>query len=94
MLQDSSRTAKLWLKYLYHIDIVRLFIRGDRIGNWNLYLISVKKGINLFVAIEHIDYTTCARLHQQNMLELKNTHPRVYQWFKEGVLCTVRRSDK
>ena len=54
----------------------------------------MKKTINLFAAAGHINYTKCARLHLQNMLELKNTHPWVYQWFKEGSLPTVKRSDK
>ena len=73
LLGDSSRTAKLWLQYLYYIDIVRLFIRAERVGDWDLHLISVKKMINLFAAAGHINYAKCARSHLQNMLDLKNT---------------------
>ena len=94
LLGDSSRTAKLWLEYLYYIDIVRLFIRAERFGDWDLYLISVKKMINLFAATGHINYAKCARLHLQNMLDLKNTHPCVYERFRGGGLHTIRRSDK
>ena len=94
LLGDSSRTAKLWLQYLYYIDIVRLFIRTERVGDWDLYLISVKKMINLFAATGHINYAKCARLHLQNMLYLKKRHPWVYERFRGGGLHTVRRSDK
>ena len=94
LLGDSSRTAKLWLQYLYYIDIVRLFVRAERVGDWDLYLISVKKMINLFAATGHINYAKCARLHLQNMLDLKNTHPWVYERFRGGGLHTSRRSDK
>ena len=59
-----------------------------------MYLISLEKTINLFATIGHINYANRARLHLQNMLEIKSTHPWVYQWFKDGVLHTVRRSDK
>ena len=33
-LRDSSRATTLWLQYLYYIDVVRLFNRAERIGNW------------------------------------------------------------
>ena len=94
LLEDSSRTAKLWLQYLYYIDIVRLFIGAERVGDWHLYLISVKKMINLFAATGHMNYAKCVRLHLQNMLDLKNTHPWVYERFRGGGLHTIRRSDK
>ena len=93
LLGDSSRATKFWLQYLYYIDVVRLFIRAERIDDLGLYLISVKKTINLFATTEPINYAKCARLHLQNMLDLKNTHSWVYERFKEGGLHTVRRSD-
>ena len=62
-LGESSRTTKLWLQYLYYIDVVRLFIRTERIGDWDLYLISLKKAINLFAATGHINYAKCECLN-------------------------------
>ena len=94
LLGDSSRTAKLSLQYLYYIDIVRLFIRAERVGDWDLYLISVKKMINMFPATGHINYAKCARLHLHDMLDLKNTHPWIYERFRGGGLHKIRRSDK
>lgn len=65
-LRQRSRTAKLWLQYLYcivgylyyyiicYIDIVKMCIRSERTGDWNLYLITLSKMLNLFAATAHV----------------------------------------
>ena len=92
-LKNCSRTAKLWIQYLEFIEIVKDFIRSERTGNWNLYLFTLSRMINLFAATGHIHYAKSARLHLQNMLELKTTHRWVYEQFSQGY-HTVRRTDK
>ena len=93
-LESSSRTAKLWLQYIYYIDVVKVFIRAERTGDWNLYLTALSKTLNLFAATGHINYAKCARLHLQNMLDLNASHSWVYQQFTEGRLHTIRRSER
>ena len=39
----SSRTATLWLQYMEMVDILREFIRAERIGNWALHLEAVSE---------------------------------------------------
>ena len=73
-----SKTAKLWIQYLEYIDLLKLFIRAERTGNWTLYLSALSKMINLFAATGHLNYAKSARLHLQQMLELETTHPWVY----------------
>ena len=92
-LKTCSRTAKLWLQYLDYMEVVKDFTRSERTGDWNLYLFTLSRMINLFAATAHIHYAKSARLHLQNMLELKTTHPWVYKQFSNGY-HTVRRSDK
>ena len=48
----------------------------------------------MFPATAHINYAKCARLHLHDMLDLKNTHPWVYERFRGGGLHKIRRSDK
>ena len=48
----------------------------------------------LFAATGHINYAKSARLHLQNMLNLKNTHPWVYGQFTEGYFHTVKQIEK
>ena len=37
-LIEQSRTAKLWIQYLYHVSVVKIFIRAERTGNWHEHL--------------------------------------------------------
>jgi len=82
------------LQYLYYIDVTKLFIRAERTGDWNLHLTALTRMINLFAATAHIHYVKSARLHLQNMLNLKSTHPWVYEQFANGRLHTIRRGDE
>ena len=90
----SSRTAKLWLLNIYYVVVVKIFVRAERSGYWNLHVVAISKMLNLFAATGHINYAKSARLHLQNMLNLKNTHPWINEQFTEGLLHTVRRSEK
>ena len=33
-LQTQSHTAKLWLKYMAYVDVLKQFIRAERCGDW------------------------------------------------------------
>ena len=72
LLQEKSPTAKVWLQYLEYVETLKLFIRAERTGNWNLHLNAVERMLNLFVASGHIHYAKCSRLYLQMMLELPN----------------------
>ena len=39
--KKRSRTAQLWLTYMDYIDTLKLFIRAERLGNWNMHVIAV-----------------------------------------------------
>lgn len=69
-LRDRSRTAKLWLAYIEYVDTLKLFIRAERTGDWNLHLVAVGKMLKLFAATGHFNYAKSARLYSQLMLEL------------------------
>jgi len=74
-LADQSRTAKLWLQFMYKVETVRMFIRAERTSNWNLHVIATTRMLNLFAATGHLNYAKCARLYVQMMTELPNSHP-------------------
>eukprot|EP00795_Rhopilema_esculentum_P008021 gene8021-13931_t len=93
-LAKTFRTSKLWLQYLDYIAVVKMFIRAERIGDWNLHLVSLNKMLNLFAATAHVNYAKCARLHLHDMLDLESSHPWVYDQFARGNLHTVRRSER
>ena len=93
-LQESSRTAKLWINYLQYIQIIKNFIRAERTGSWKLHLQSVKSMLNLFAATGHIHYAKSARLYLQNMHNLENNFPWVHTKFSNEGFHTVRRSSR
>ena len=49
LLRSKSRTARLWIKYLDYIAIVKMFIRAERSGDWLLHLFAVKNMLNIFI---------------------------------------------
>ena len=63
-------------------------------GPLYLHLHSLERMLNLFAATGHLNYAKCARLHLQQMRNLKTSHPLVYKCFMEKGYHCVRRSDR
>ena len=61
-LSTQSRTAELWILYLYYIRVIKDFIACETTGDWERQLIAVGKLMNL-------------RLYLQFMRELPRKHP-------------------
>ena len=66
-LSATSRTAKLWIQHLDYVQVLKLFMRAERTGNWSLHFVALSKMINVFAATGHINYAKCARVHLQNI---------------------------
>ena len=91
-LSGESRTAKLWLQYCMYVDIVKSFIRAERLGDWELHLSCVSKMLNLLAATGHTNYAKSARLYLELMLQLPEDYPWLYSKFKHEGCHAVRRS--
>ncbi|KAJ8867077.1 hypothetical protein PR048_032939 [Dryococelus australis] len=50
----SKGTGKLWVQYLWQVDILRLFIRAERSGDWELHLKCVRSMLLYLHAARHI----------------------------------------
>ena len=94
LLAERSPTAKLWLQYIEYVQILKVFIRAERTGDWNLHLTAITEMLNLFAATGHINYAKSARLYLQLMQELQTDHPWLYHCFTEQGFHTVRRSNR
>ena len=92
--KKNSRTAKLWLLYMHYVDIVKMFIRAERTGNWFEHLAATEKMLNLYAATGHMNYAKCARLYLQEMLDLKDNYPWLFDQFANKGYHCVRRTDK
>ena len=93
-LKSESRTAKPWILYMFYMQVLKYFIRAERTRNWSLHVQSVRKMLNLFVATGHIHYAKCAWLYLQQMLQLEQNFPWVYDRFNGEGFHTVRRSSR
>ena len=94
LLSTTSRTAKLWVQYINYINVVKLFIAAERIGNWQNHLESTAQMLNLFAATGHINYAKSTRLYLQMMDELPFTYPDLHNTFLNNGYHVVRRSDR
>ena len=92
-LRSTSRTAKLWLRFMDYIEIIKDFICCERLGMWDGHLNAVTALLNLFAATCHIQYAKSARLYVQEMYKLPSSRTWLHQKFVEGYY-TVRRSER
>ena len=53
-LISESGTAKLWVQYMNYIDVIKIFIRAKRTGNWYEHLAATLKMLNLYPATGHL----------------------------------------
>lgn len=89
----KSPTAKLWIRYLEMVNIVRNFILAEKKGDWKLHLKSVSQMVPFFHATAHFNYAKSSRLYLQDMLYLeKSLPPDVFSEFTDGYF-TVRRNN-
>ena len=54
------RTGLLWMQYMDMIDLLRLFIKAERTGNWDLHLSTVKEMLPFFASAGHNLYLKSA----------------------------------
>ena len=93
-LGSNCRTAKLWLQLMYYVEVLLDFIRAERTSDWNLHLLSLYRMLSLFAATGHRNYAKSGRLYLEEMLQLQNTQPWLYDMFANMGLHSVRRSDR
>ena len=92
-LSGEPRTAKLWILYIYYLDILKRFIIAERTSNWSLHLDSTLRMLNLFASSGHINYAKSARMYIQQMQHLAEEYPWLYEKFVAG-FHAVRCSDR
>ncbi|KAJ8039828.1 hypothetical protein HOLleu_13951 [Holothuria leucospilota] len=87
------RTGSLWLHYMDMIDSLRLLIKAEHTGNWDLHLSTVNEMLPFYASAGHNLYLKSAYTYLQQMLQLEEKHPEVHAAFKNGN-HVIRRSDR
>ena len=93
-LAQTNRTARLWVQLLDYIDTILLFIKAERLGDWEMHLTATHEMLNLFASTGHFHYAKSARFYLQQMLELPKDHPEIYTSFKDHGYHAIRRSER
>lgn len=95
LISSGHRTAKLWAQYFGMVNIMRLFVRAERSGDWALHLFCVQSIIPYFHSAGHFNYAKYAHIYLQQMMKLETVmSPAEYHQFVNKGYFTVRRSEK
>lgn len=81
-LSKRSRTTKMWVDILIKpVQIMMLYIRAEREGDWPLHLLVVKLMLPYFFASGHVNYARYGLYYLRSMEDLP---PNVLQHYMKG----------
>ena len=87
---QQSRTGKLWVQFMDTVEIVRLFIRAERTGDWHLHLFATELMMPYYAAVGHNHYTKATAKYLEDATNLCTCLAEKY----EAGLFTITRNDK
>lgn len=90
---QNLRTANLWLQFMKMMEILRKFIKGERMGIWKMHIQAMYEMLPYLAASGHNLYTKSIHIYLQQMSKLQETSPEVFRHFSQG-LHVVRRSNR
>ena len=64
---QASRTAKLWLQFMKMMDILRIFLKEERMGIWELHIQAMYEMMPYLAASGHNVYTKCIHVYLQQI---------------------------
>jgi len=91
-VRKESRTARVWLQYMEMVELLRTFITAERMGNWQLHIVTLKRMLPYFTSSGHNLYAKAPYLYLTNMQKLPETHPELFDYFMKGY-HVIRNSD-
>ena len=74
-----GRTQSLWIRYHEHIQIVRDFIRAERLSNIQLHIGSCTEMLPVMMAAGHSQYGKAIRFILQQFINLMDRQNLLYQ---------------
>ncbi|KAE8742582.1 hypothetical protein FOCC_FOCC011876 [Frankliniella occidentalis] len=64
---EKSNTGRLWWQYFKLVGLLRLYVRAERVGDWELHLECIRAMLPYFHAAGRIHYAKYAHLYVQQM---------------------------
>ena len=76
--------ARFWISYIDIMNIILNLIYATRIGDWLLYINSLKELLPWVFAYDRTNYARYLSVFLMDMVSLPSTHPEVYSQFLLG----------
>lgn len=92
--REKSPMFRFWDDYLIMVDILLLFIRAERTGNWELHKASLAAMMPYFFAYDRHNYARYGTVYMSHMETLLQTAPEVHQHFMSGEFVVARSERK
>ena len=82
--KKENSTFTFWKQYMEMVQILHLFIRAEREGNWKLHIDASQKMLPYMATYDHVNYMCWGIIYLADMMNLHETALEVYQQFMEG----------
>ena len=80
----SNLTFSFWKGYMDMVQLLLLFLRAEREGNWLLHLDTMKEMLPWMAIYDHTNYMRLGVIYMADMIHLEQTAPNVHREFLEG----------
>ena len=81
---ENNPLATFWLSYINLVSLVLDLIYSTRVGDWNLFIESVRDVTVWAFAYGRYNYSRYLLIFLRDMLKLSLSHPDVYDAFIDG----------
>ena len=83
---------KFWQSYIEMVEILLLFVRVTREGNWKLHLSCVRCTLPWMFAYDRVNYARYLSTYWVEMLSLPTSHLRVNIFLQQGEFVTQHQN--
>ena len=90
---QNNDNYSFWSSYLEMVQLLLMFLRATREGNWQLHLSTVRDMLPWYFAYGRVNYSRYLPVYLQEMSTLQQTHPNVYEKFCSGEFAVQRSND-
>jgi len=86
---ESKHTFRMIRQYIHMVELLLLFIRATRTGNWRLHLVSVEQMVKYFFALDLTNYSGMMAWYLAEMYTLKDSDPDSWKEFGREIGLSV-----
>ena len=82
--EDRDPLYKLWVGFMKMVQLLLMFIRASREGNWLLHLACFREMLPWFFAYDQINYSRYGAYYLSTMKVLESTHSIIHKHLISG----------